>query len=318
MTSIILLDHYLLVLIACSRQILYECSISNLTAFCQFETEDLQVHPWITLNEPKQRQSHALTLVASASMSTTSMSRPKTPVRTRSHSRNPSLSTAHADDPQNINFGTASELTGIRTPPTAKAIPLQTPSYSLAGRTKESLRLARERQLESVKKQPAAARKTNVPPGTTQRAGATVLSSVSRSRVTTTSSFNPARIRPITPVSTFRSTTPVTPSSPSRHSRQTSSVSATSSPKTPTSIKTTPVGPSTSVREAIAKAKQAHKAKAAQKTPSMRAKRIDYSNDTSFDEIENPFNLTPGTPPLVVQLRRAIEAGRTTGSLPSS
>jgi hypothetical protein len=73
------------------------------------------------------------------------------------------------------------------------------------------------------------------------------------------------------------------------------------------------VGPSTAVREAIAKAKQARQAQAAQKTPSMRNRRIDYSQDTSFDEIENPFNITPGTPPLVVQLRRAIETGRTTG-----
>ena len=303
-------------IITCQRQIQNESRISIATAFTILKQRDLQVHPWITSNEPKQTQSHAIALVPSTNMNTTNIARPKTPVRSRSHSRNSSLTTSHVDDPQNINFGTASELTGIRTPPTAKAIPLQTPSYSLAGRTKETLRLARERQLESAKKQPA--KKTNVPPGSTQWKGATVPSSVTRSRVPTTSSFNPVRTRPITPVSTFRSTTPITPSSPTRHSRQTSSVSATSSPKTPTSIKTTPVGPSTAVRDAIAKAKQAHKAKAAQKTPSIRAKRIDYKNDTSFDEIENPFNLTPGTPPLVVQLRRAIETGRTTGSLPSS
>jgi len=247
------------------------------------ETEDLQIHPWIdlsTLNDPKQTQSHVTSPSQSTSMNSTSVSRPKTPIRTRSHSRNSSLSTSRADD-QNINFGTASELTGIRTPPTAKSIPLQTPSFSLSGRTKESLRLARERQLESLKKQPPGRKTSNVPPGSTQRGNATRSSSVSKPRVTTASSFNPVRPRPITPVSTFRSTTPVTPASPTRHSRATSSASIKSSPKTPTSIKTAPVGPSTAVREAIAKAKQARQAQAAQKTPSMRNRRIASRSPTT-------------------------------------
>jgi hypothetical protein len=68
------------------------------------------------------------------------------------------------------------------------------------------------------------------------------------------------------------------------------------------------------VRDAIKKAKEAHKQKA-QNTPPARAKPIDYTDDTSFDEIDNPFNTGPGTPPLQVQLRRAIEIGRTSGIL---
>jgi hypothetical protein len=65
------------------------------------------------------------------------------------------------------------------------------------------------------------------------------------------------------------------------------------------------------VRDAIKKAKEAHKQKT--NTPPSRARRIDYNDERSFDEIDNPFNTSPGTPPLQAQLRRAIENGRTTG-----
>jgi hypothetical protein len=250
-------------------------------------------------------------------MNATSTSRPKTPVRPKTPSHRPLLRSdlSHDDDfdQQTIHFGTASQLTGVTTPPTAKTIPPQTPSYSLSGRTKESLRLARERQLQSAQKT-----KTNRPPPksvnsrTTLQNSATFTPSVPRSRVTTTSTFNPSRSRPITPVSTFRPATPTTPISP-RHARQTSTISVTSSPKiTPTTVRKTSAGSSTAVRDAIAKAKEAHKQKA-QKTSPVRTKPIDYTDDASFDEIDNPFNVTPGTPPLQAQLRRAIEIGRTSG-----
>jgi hypothetical protein len=66
------------------------------------------------------------------------------------------------------------------------------------------------------------------------------------------------------------------------------------------------------VRDAIRKAKEAHKQK--QNTPPVvRSNRVNYTEDTSFDDIYNPFNTSPGTPPIQAQLRRAIESGRTTG-----
>jgi hypothetical protein len=250
-------------------------------------------------------------------MNTSSTSRTKTPVRSKTSSHQPPRHDLNDDDfDQNIiHFGTASQLTGVTTPPTAKAIPPQTPSYSLSGRTKESLRLARERQLQSAQKP-----KTNRPPPksvnsrSTLQNSATFTPSVPRTRVTTASNFNPSRSRPITPVSTFRPSTPTTPISP-RHARQTSTVSVASSPKTtPTAVRKTSAGSSTAVRDAIAKAKEAHKQKVQKKSP-VRTKAIDYTNDASFDEIDNPFNVTPGTPPLQAQLRRSIELGRTSGTI---
>lgn len=247
-------------------------------------------------------------------MNATSTSRPKTPARPKTPSSKLASSADHHDDfdyQQTMHFGTASQLTGVTTPPTAKTIPTQTPSYSLASRTKESLRLARERQLQSAQKPSRPVKSVN--PRSTLQNSATFTPSVPRSRVTTTSTFNPSRSRPITPVSTFRATTPTTPISPSRHSRQTSTVSVTSSPKTtPTAVRKTSAGSSTAVRDAIAKAKEAHKQKAQKNTP-VRTKPVDYTDDTSFDEIDNPFNVTPGTPPLQAQLRRSIETGRTSG-----
>jgi len=72
------------------------------------------------------------------------------------------------------------------------------------------------------------------------------------------------------------------------------------------------------VRDAIVKAKQAHQQKqkkVASAVPSVSARQpIDYSNETSFDDISNPFNVTSGTPPLQAHLRRAIENGRTAGT----
>ena len=66
------------------------------------------------------------------------------------------------------------------------------------------------------------------------------------------------------------------------------------------------------VRDAIRKAKEAHKQK--QKTPpTIRSTRINYADDTSFDDIYNPFNTSSETHPIQAQLRRSIETGRTTG-----
>lgn len=246
-------------------------------------------------------------------MNATSTSRSKTPVQPKTpSSKLPSQANNDDDfDQQTMHFGTASQLTGLTTPPTAKAIPPQTPSYSLASRTKESLRLAKERQLQSAQKTSRPAKSVS----NRLQNSATFTPSIPRSRVTTTSSFNPSRSRPITPISTFRATTPTTPVSPSRHGRQTSTVSATSSPKTtPTAVRKTSAGSSTAVRDAIIKAKEAHKQKV-QKTTPVRTKPIDYTDDTSFEEIANPFNVTPGTPPLQAQLRRSIELGRTSGIL---
>jgi hypothetical protein len=67
------------------------------------------------------------------------------------------------------------------------------------------------------------------------------------------------------------------------------------------------------VRDAIKKAKEAHQQKLRKTTTSVAAKPIDYSDETSFDDISNPFNVSPSTPPRQKQLRHAIETGRTTG-----
>ena len=75
----------------------------------------------------------------------------------------------------------------------------------------------------------------------------------------------------------------------------------------------TSAGSSVAVRDAIKKAKEAHKQKI-QKTPQTPWKRIDYTDETSFDDFDNPFNAGPGTPPLQAHLRRAIEYGRTSGT----
>jgi hypothetical protein len=245
-------------------------------------------------------------------MNASSNERPKTPVRSRSlHSRNaPGQTTDLACD--TLNFGTASELTGPTTPPTAKVIPPQTPSFSLSGRTKETLRLARERQLESVRKPARATKSTTSTSNNVSalRGNAQIPSSVSRPRVQVNSTFNPSRSRPTTPISSIRASTPTTPVS--RRSKQ-ANISVTSSPNTtPNSVRTTSAGSSMVVRDAIRKAKEAHKQK--QKTPpTVRSNRINYADDTSFDDIYNPFNTSPGTPPMQAQLKRAIETGRTTG-----
>jgi hypothetical protein len=210
-------------------------------------------------------------------------------------------------DPFTINFGTVSELAPITTPPTAKTIPAVTPSLSLAERAKESMRLARERQVaESARRPPRPPKSTkNVP---SRWNNAPITPSVSKPRAQTATAFNPSRSRASTPVQTHRPSTPTNPSS--RHSRTRSNASLSASPKTtPKSINATP---STAVRDAIAKAKEAHRQKV-QRTPPV-ARRIDYTDDTSFDDIDNPFNVAPGTPPLEAQLRRAIETGRTTGT----
>lgn len=66
------------------------------------------------------------------------------------------------------------------------------------------------------------------------------------------------------------------------------------------------------VRDAIKKAKEAHQQKLKKSTPP-RARQINYNDETVFDDISNPFNVSPSTPPLQTQLRRAVENGRTTG-----
>ena len=240
-------------------------------------------------------------------MNVSSNTRPKTPVRPKTHSRTPFRSTSR-DDPTEVDFGTASELSGLKTPP-AQVIPPQTPSFSLSGRTKETLRLARERQLESARK-PARATKSTTNNVSLQRPTAQIPSSVSRPRVQTDTAFNPSRSRPTTPVSSIRAATPTTP-----NTKKTANVSVASSPKlTPNSVRTTSAGSSMVVRDAIRKAKEAHKQK--QNTPPVvRSNRVDYNDDTSFDDIYDPFNTSPGTPPIQAQLRRAIENGRTTGTL---
>ena len=248
-------------------------------------------------------------------MDVRSKSRNKSPLRPSAHSRTSSQTSVPraGDDSPTLNFGTASQLIAVTTPPTARIIPPQTPSYSLAGRTKETLRLAKERQL-------ASARKTPRPPTSTKATNNATFSrnnsqssvSVSRPRVQTVSTFNPSRSRPNTPISSIRASTPTTPLSPRRLQQIGNSSSTTSSPKTtPTSVRTTSAGSSMAVRDAIKKAKEAHKQKT--NTPPSRARRIDYNDERSFDEIDNPFNTSPGTPPLQAQLRRAIENGRTTG-----
>src|SRR5439155_16280707 len=99
------------------------------------------------------------------------------------------------------------------------------------------------------------------------------------------------------------------------NTKKNANISVTSSPKTtPNSVRTTSGGSSMVVRDAIRKAKEAHKQK--QNTPPVvRSNRVNYNDDTSFDDIYNPFNTSPGTPPFQAQLRRAIENGRTTGAL---
>jgi hypothetical protein len=257
-------------------------------------------------------------------MSTSSRTRPRPSVRTTGFSRTSATSSPARNDAQDdfdsTHFGTASQLTG--TPTGVKTVSSQsTPSSSsgtLASRTRESIRLARERQLENASKTP---RTTKTP--TTSRFNATTPSSAGRPRVQTSSALSAAKIRPRTPVSSIRTATPTTPTSPvPRLSRQ-SAHSVSSSPKrintspkrvTPNPVRVTSAGSSVAVRDAIAKAKEAHLQKVKKTSPaSVRAKRIDYSNENSFDEISNPFNVNSGTPPLLAQLRRAIEIGRTSG-----
>ena len=246
-------------------------------------------------------------------MAVRSNSRNKTPLRQTTHSRTSSqTSVPPADDLPTLNFGTASQLSAVTTPPTARTIPPQTPSYTLADRTKETLRLAKERQLASARKTPRPPTSTKTTNNATFPRNTSQSSvSISRPRVQTTSTFNPSRSRPNTPISSIRASTPTTPLSP-RRVQQVGNISATSSPKTtPTSVRTTSAGSSMAVRDAIKKAKEAHKQKT--NTPPSRTRRIDYNDERSFDEIDNPFNISPGTPPLQAQLRRAIENGRTTG-----
>jgi hypothetical protein len=241
-------------------------------------------------------------------MNASSDARPKGPLRQRMVSGTSLKSSPDDDDPYSINFGTARQLTSITTPPTAKSIPAVTPSLSLAARTKESMRLARERQLEPTRKS-ARAKSTKKEPARWNNAPYTP--SVSRPPFQTTTTFNASRSRATTPVSSNR---PTTPSSP-RHTRNLSNASSASPKTTPTAIKLNAT-PSTAVRDAIAKAKEAHKQKV-QRTPPV-ARRIVYSDDQSFDDIDNPFNIAPGTPPMEAQLRRAIETARTTGTTTST
>lgn len=210
------------------------------------------------------------------------------------------------------NFGTATELTALRTPPSAKVIPGQSPPPTLSGRTRESLRLAREKQAEQARKTPRPAKPTTNN-GTSNRFNANIPSSVSKTRVQAQSTFTPAaKTRPKTPVTTIRAATPSTPTSP-RHALHISSTSVTASPKpTPNPVRVTSAGSSMAVRDAIIKAKEAHQQKVNKTTPT-RSRRINYNDETSFDEISNPFNVSPSTPPLQAQLRRGIENGRTTG-----
>jgi len=244
--------------------------------------------------------------------------RSKTSLRSKTSSRtlavNTSSETASSSKAsESLNFGTATQLTGMRTPPTSKAIPAQNPSFSLSGRTQETLRLARERHLQEVKKQARTPKPT--PKVTAQNRPMLSQPSTSKSRSQTISAFNPSRSRPTTPVLSFRPSTPKTPTSP-RHSRQGSNRSVTASPRsTPNPVRVTSSGSSLAVRDAIKKAREEQKQKV-QKTP--RPRRIDYNDESSFDSIDNPFNTTPGTPPLQAQLRRAIERGRTTGTFPLS
>jgi len=239
--------------------------------------------------------------------------RSKTTLRTKTSSRtlavNTASETASSKASESLNFGTSTQLTGIRTPPTSRTIPAQTPSFSLSGRTQESLRLARERHLQEVKKVARTPKPT--PKVTAQNRPPLSQPSASKSRSQTVSAFNPSRSRPTTPLSSFRPSTPKTPVSP-RHSRQGSNLSVTASPRsTPNPVRVTSSGSSLAVRDAIKKAKEEHNLKV-QKTP--RTRRIDYNDESSFDSIDNPFNTSPGTPPLQAQLRRAIERGRTTGT----
>jgi hypothetical protein len=238
--------------------------------------------------------------------STRSDSTPQPPART-----NPRKN----DDQQSPNFGTADELISLRTPPSARAIPPQAPSSTLAGRTRESLRIARERQAERAFRTPLSTKSRAKAP-VTNRFNATITPSTSKARVQTRSTFNAARERPKTPVTNIRAATPTTPSSP-RHSRQTSSIANAASPKTtPHPVRVTSAGSSMAVRDAIIKAKEAQQK--VKKTTPAHTKQIDYRDESSFDDISNPFNLSSNTPPLQSQLRRAIEIGRTTGIVPSS
>ena len=246
--------------------------------------------------------------------------RQKTPARARAQSRSaPRHTPLPAPTEPLPRFGTRGESTALATPPLAAAAPPlsgppQTPSSSLSGRTVESLRLARERQFHSAKKatrapapettstKPAPSTKT---PISSLRTNRSIPSSVSRPRLPTTTSFNPSRSRPTTPVTAFQASTPTTPSR--------SKASSASTPNTtPKSVRVTSAGSSVLVRDAIRKAKAIHKQQ--QKTPpSASINRINYSNETSYDDIDNPFNISTGTPPLQAQLKRAIENGRTTG-----
>ena len=211
------------------------------------------------------------------------------------------------------NFGTATELTALSTPPSAKVIPRQSPPHTLSGRTRESLRLAREKQAEQARKTPRPAKATTNN-GTSSRFNANIPSSVSKTRVQAHSTFTPpAKTRPKTPVTTIRAATPSTPTSPRHALHINSSTSVTASPKlTPNPVRVTSAGSSMAVRDAIIKAKEAHQQKVKKTTPT-RSRRINYNDETSFDEISNPFNVAPSTPPLQAQLRRGIENGRTTG-----
>ena len=263
------------------------------------------------MNDPQTRHSQRVLFVQVSLMDGRSNSRTKTPLRQGTHSRTSSqTSVSRVHDPHTLNFGTASELAAaVTTSPTARTIPPQTPSQSLAGRTMETLRLARERQLASARKTPRPSTSTKATTNNTfLRNNSQSSVSVSKPRVQTTSTFNPWRSPPKTPISSI-------PASTSAHARrvpQVANPSVASSPKTtPTSVRTTSAGSSMAVRDAIKKAKEAHKQKL--NTPPTKPKRINYNDESSFDDIDNPFNTSPGTPPLQAQLKRAIENGRTTG-----
>lgn len=217
------------------------------------------------------------------------------------------------EDPRNVS-GNTNEPAETTTPPRAKAIPPQTPSFSLSGRTKESLRIARERQLESLRKPTRATVKPgqSVNNATMSRDNTQNASSVSMPCIQTRSAVNPSKSRPNTPNSSYRPYISTTAASP-RQPKHVPTGPGSESPKiTPTAVRKTSAGSSIAVRDAIRKAKEAHKQKT-KTTLSLQSKPVDYNDEASFEDIDNPFNTSPGTPPLQAQLKRSIENGRTTG-----
>lgn len=247
--------------------------------------------------------------------SVSSKTRQTQPIHSRTQSRDSKhvSSPTRDDDHQQrstLNFGTSSQLIGTTSTPPSKGISPQTPSHSLSGRTRETLaRLTKDRQPQSAQKSHSkptkststnnAFAKRNTPPSSTPASG---------TRAQQPSASSPSRSPVRTPVASVRASTPATPSS-----RRTPRTVAASTGNTPTSVRTTSAGSSIAVRDAIRRAKQEHKLRSS--TPPIRNRRIDYTDETSFDDIDNPFNLSPGTPPIQTQLRRAIETGRTTGIL---